>query len=53
MDDRPERLQQLFALFEQNLKRELTGEERRLLALASLYLEDGDAAGPAAGETAS
>ncbi len=51
MDDRSERLKLLFAMFEQNLKRELTPEERRLLALSDQFCQggpDSDAGDPLA-----
>ena len=61
MDDRTDRLQLLYALFERELKRELTPEERRLLALSDSFCrpakdEDrlaGDGDGAARGEFAS
>lgn len=42
MDRRAHRLQDLFAMFERYLKRQLTGEERRLLALTDSFFEDDD-----------
>ncbi len=44
--DRNDRLKQLFAMLELNLKRELTHEERRLLALSD-YCFDEEERGPA------
>jgi hypothetical protein len=47
LKDRTDRLKLLFAMFELNLKRELTREERHMLSLSDLYLGDPD---PAAGD---
>jgi hypothetical protein len=41
-EDRSDRLKLLFAMFELNLKRELTREERHLLTLADAYSGDDD-----------
>ncbi len=38
--DRSERVQLLYAMFEQNLKRELTREEKRLLALSAPFCDE-------------
>ena len=46
MQDRSARLQLLYAMFERNLKRELTPEERRLLALSDAYCGDDQQAEP-------
>ncbi len=52
--DRAERLKDLVKMFELYLKRELTGEERRLLALSEALLEDDDPGlAAAAGESSS
>ncbi len=52
--DRADRQKELFAMFERYLKRELTREERRLLALSEALLEDDDSGlAAAAGESAS
>lgn len=52
--DRSERLKLLYAMFELNLKRELTSEERRLLSLADAYTGGDDAEpGDALAESAS
>ena len=40
LKDRTDRLKLLFTMFELNLKRELTREERRLLALADAFCGD-------------
>ncbi len=40
--DRADRLKDLFRMFELCLKRELTQEERRLLALTQAFFEDDD-----------
>ncbi len=38
--DRSERVQLLYAMFELNLKRELTREEKRLLALSAPFCDE-------------
>lgn len=40
VEDRSDRLRLLFAMFELNLKRALTPEERRLLALSDPFCRD-------------
>ncbi len=51
--DRPQRLQDLYRMFERHLKRELTLDEKRLLALSAQFCDEeeqelGDAAASAA-----